>query len=196
MNANIFRLNGTELQTGGTGWTVAGGRRDGLVSNIAEPLLNLPNPNMTVPLLLPVFEAKGMNAAQMVALSGSHTIGVAHCQFVTDRLYPTTDPTLPADMATSIKAACPSAAGTASLDIDQVTPATFDTSYFDNIISGRGLLASDQVLLGDSTTSAEVTANAGSAFGGNFGRAMVVMARFDMLTGSVGQIRTNCRQVL
>jgi len=150
---------------------------------------------MTVAELLSTFAAKNLNAAQMVALSGSHTLGVAHCQFVTDRLYPTADPTLPADMLTSLKASCPSAAATPELNLDEVTPDVFDSTYFDNIISGRGLLASDQVLLDDTTTSAEVTANAGTAFGGNFGRAMVVMARYEVLIGSAGQIRTNCRQV-
>lgn len=181
--------------TGGDGWDVFGGRRDGTVSNVGEPGVELPLQTMTVSQLVARFAAKNLNAAQMVALSGSHTIGIAHCQFVTDRLYPTTDPTLPSDLATSMKASCPSASGTAELNMDEVSPGTFDSTYFSNIVAGRGLLASDQVLASDPTTSAEVTANDGSAFGGNFGRAMVVMARFDVLIGSAGQIRTNCRRV-
>lgn len=188
-------------QTGGEGWDVSGGRRDGFTSSSADPPLELPLQTMTVPELLANFAAKNLNAAHMVALSGSHSIGVAHCQFIVDRLYnypnsaTGSDPSLPADLLEFLKTQCPDSAATPEINIDEVSPGTFDSQYFDNIIRNRGVIASDQHLMDHTSTQGEVAANNGPAFGGNFGRAMVVMARFNVLTGSAGQIRTNCRQV-
>ena len=184
------------LQTGGETWDVFGGRRDGTVSNAAEPATELPTQTMTVPELLNVFALKNLNGAMMVALSGSHTIGIAHCEFVTDRLYPKADSSLPADLLASLKASCPSAAATTELNLDEQTPKVFDTKYFDNIIKGRGLLTSDQSLLDNSITGPQVLANNGANFGSQFADAMVVMARYNVLIDTAGEIRTNCRQTL
>ena len=56
--------------TGGQGWAVPAGRKDGLVSNAAEPAQELPLPSMKVDQLLPMFAKKGITAQQMVALAG------------------------------------------------------------------------------------------------------------------------------
>lgn len=189
------------LQTGGQTWDVFGGRRDGTESNAAEPAEELPTQTMTVSQILSTFATKNLNAGHMVALSGSHTLGVAHCSKVTDRLYTFnsasgSDPSLPTDLLDSLKASCPSAAGTAQLNLDEQTPNKFDTKYFDNIIKGRGILGSDQRLLNDSTTAAEISANNGANFGTNFASAMVVMASYNVLTNTAGEIRTNCRKTL
>lgn len=189
-------------QTGGKGWTVPGGRRDGTVSLSSEPLQELPNPNQTVPLLLPVFEKKGMDAAQMVALSGSHTIGIAHCQFIINRIWTFNsstgaDPQIPQGFLASLRKQCPSTTSTGPIDLDQVTGSTFDTQYFKNIIQKRGLLTSDQALLADSRTQGEVYKNNGESFFDDaFGQAMIAMSTIEVLTGDgVGQIRSNCRKV-
>ncbi|KAG0592152.1 hypothetical protein KC19_1G228900 [Ceratodon purpureus] len=182
--------------TGGQSWDVFAGRRDGTESNAAEPATELPLQTMTVSQLLSVFALKNLNAAHMVALSGSHSIGVAHCSFVTDRLYPNADSSIPADLLASMKASCPTAAATTQLNLDEQTPNTFDSKYFDNIINNRGLLASDQVLLDDSLTASEVQANNGANFGTKFAQAMVVMARYQVLIDNAGEIRTNCRNTL
>lgn len=171
------------------------------MSSINDPLANLPNPNMTVSELLPVFEAKGLNAAQMVALSGSHSIGLAHCNFITNRIWtfdsPTgADPSIPADFLASLRSQCPSATSTGPLDLDQVTGNDFDAQYFTNIIRRRGLLTSDQSMLDDSRTQGAVYQNNGASFFNQaFGDAMIAMSRIGVLTGSDGEIRTNCRQV-
>lgn len=196
-----FAARDSVTLTGGEGWDVSGGRRDSLVSSYVDPPLGLPLQTDTVSELLANFAEKNLNAAHMVALSGGHSIGIAHCQYVTDRLYdyPSSDtgsdPTLPSDMQATLKTECPNAAATPELNVDEVTPDTFDSQYFNNIVKGRGLLASDQRLMDDKATSDAVLANNGPDFGGNFGRAMVVMARYNVLTGNAGQIRTNCRQV-
>jgi peroxidase len=196
-----FTARDSVVLTGGKGWPVPGGRRDGTVSLIAEPLQQLPNPNQTVPELLPVFEAKGMNAAQMVALSGSHTIGIAHCQFIINRIWTFNsstgaDPRIPEDFLASLRKQCPSQTSTGPLDLDQVSGGKFDKQYFKNIIQQRGLLTSDQSMLDDSRTQGEVYKNNDKAFFDHaFADAMIAMSKIGVLTGNVGQIRTNCRKV-
>jgi peroxidase len=71
----------------------------------------------------------------------------------------------------------------------------FDTSYFQNLLANRGLLASDQTLTTDNATAALVEQNAYNMylFATKFGDAMVKMGGIQVLTGSDGQIRTNCR---
>lgn len=157
---------------------------------------------MTVSELLPVFEAKGLDAAQMVALSGSHTIGLAHCQFIINRIWTFNsstgaDPSIPADFLASLRSQCPSTTSTGPLDLDQVSGIEFDVQYFTNIIQRRGLLISDQSLLDDSRTQGAVYQNNGASFFNQaFGDAMIAMSRIGVLTGpDVGEIRTNCRQV-
>lgn len=58
------------MQAGGQGWSVPAGRRDGTVSSATEATSNLPASTMMVPDLLPIFNGKGLTAAQMVTLSG------------------------------------------------------------------------------------------------------------------------------
>lgn len=57
---------------GGKKWEVPSGRRDGTVSNIAEPPLNLPRPTMNASQQIEVFKRKGLNAQQMTTLSGTN----------------------------------------------------------------------------------------------------------------------------
>lgn len=59
--------------TGGQGWAVPAGRKDGFVSNAAEPAQELPLPSMKVDQLLPMFAKKGLTAQQMVTLAGFYT---------------------------------------------------------------------------------------------------------------------------
>ena len=57
--------------SGGAGWKVPAGRRDGRVSLASEPPLNLPRPTMNASDLIQTFKNKGLTAEQMVDLSGA-----------------------------------------------------------------------------------------------------------------------------
>ncbi|KAM0946832.1 putative peroxidase [Dioscorea sansibarensis] len=70
---------------GGLTYNVPTGRRDGLVSDIND--VNLPGPSLTVSQALGFFTAKGLALEDMVVLLGGHTVGVAHCAFLRDRLF-------------------------------------------------------------------------------------------------------------
>lgn len=81
--------------------------------------------------------------------------------------------------------------------LDPVTTNTFDNMYYKNIVNNSGLLQSDQALLGDSTTASLVNTYSKwpLMFFRDFGISMEKMGRVGVLTGSQGQIRTNCRAV-
>ncbi|KAF8780198.1 hypothetical protein HU200_001863 [Digitaria exilis] len=180
------------VQVGGNAYQVPSGRRDGNVSSAQETSGNLPPPTASVSQLNQFFGAKGLTQADMVALSGAHTIGNAHCSSFDSR-DPTMDPTYLAKLAQQ----CPNQSGgpDGTVAMDPVTPATFDTNYYASIVARRGLLASDQALLADPTTAAQIVGytNSPDTFQADFAAAMVKMGNVGVLTGTAGTIRTNCR---
>ncbi|WVZ55218.1 hypothetical protein U9M48_005909 [Paspalum notatum var. saurae] len=191
---------------GGNAYQVPAGRRDGNVSMAQETNGNLPPPTASVSQLNQMFGAKGLSQAEMVALSGAHTVGSAHCSSFTSRLYsygPSNtgqDPSMDPAYVASLAQQCPAqTAGGPPVDgavaMDPVTPTAFDTNYFANIVAKRGLLASDQALLADPTAAAQVVGytNSPDTFQTDFAAAMVKMGAVGVLTGTSGTIRTNCR---
>ncbi|KAM0854001.1 hypothetical protein ACQ4PT_050703 [Festuca glaucescens] len=139
----------------------------------------------------------------MVALSGAHTIGMAQCSSFDGRLYPSgqsagQDPTMDPAYLGTLTTQCPQAGAAGQLvAMDPVTPNSFDTNYYANIVANRGLLTSDQALLADPTTAAQVVGytNNPASFFTDFADAMVSMGGIGVLTGTSGSIRTNCRVV-
>ncbi|CAN6302526.1 unnamed protein product [Urochloa humidicola] len=188
---------------GGNAYQVPSGRRDGNVSVAQETNGNLPPPTASVSQLNQIFGSKGLTQAEMVALSGAHTIGSAHCSSFDSRLYaygpngagqdPSMDPTYLASLAQQ----CPNQQGgpDGTVAMDPVTPTAFDTNYYASIVAKRGLLASDQALLADPTTASQVVGytNSPDTFQADFAAAMVKMGGIGVLTGTAGTIRTNCR---
>ncbi|XP_062216998.1 peroxidase 5-like [Phragmites australis] len=189
---------------GGNAYQVPAGRRDGNVSVAQETNGNLPPPTANVNQLNQIFGSKGLTQADMVALSGAHTIGNAHCSSFTNRLYSYganagQDPSMDPSYLAALTQQCPqqqgSAAGAQMVAMDPVTPTAFDTNYYANVVANRGLLSSDQALLSDPTTAAQVVGytNSPDSFQADFAAAMVKMGAIGVLTGSSGTIRTNCR---
>ncbi|KAJ6693416.1 hypothetical protein OIU85_004208 [Salix viminalis] len=180
----------------GPSWTVQLGRRDSTTASFAAANSDLPSPLMDLSDLITSFSNKGFTAKEMVALSGSHTIGQARCLLFRNRVYNET--TLDSTLATSLKSSCPGTGSDDSLSsLDAVTPVTFDNSYFKNLANNKGLLHSDQQLFSGGTTDSQVkTYSLNSAtFYADFAKAMVKMGSISPLTGSDGQIRTNCAKV-
>ncbi|KAF4393938.1 hypothetical protein G4B88_025907 [Cannabis sativa] len=126
----------------------------------------------------------------------SHTIGQARCTTFRARLY--NEANIDSSFATSTKANCPNSGGDNTLSpLDVTTPNTFDNAYFKNLVANKGLLHSDQQLFSGGSTNSQVnTYNSNAAtFKSDFAAAMVKMGNISPLTGSQGQIRTNCRKV-
>ncbi len=128
--------------------------------------------------------------------AGAHTIGQAHCSSFWNRLQPFYDPTLDAEFARLLLYQCPQGSSTnATEDLDG-SPTMFDTAYFENLHIGLGLLTSDAELQFDSeSTAILVHANTNfDTFAANFKSSMIAMGNIDVLTGSAGEIRSNCRR--
>jgi len=191
---------------GGNAYQVPSGRRDGNVSVAQETNGNLPPPTASVSQLNQIFGSKGLSQADMVTLSGAHTIGSAHCSSFDSRLYsygpnaagqdPSMDPTYLAALTQQCPQQPASGGGAdGTVAMDPVTPTALDTNYYASIVAKRGLLASDQALLADPTTAAQVVAytNSPDTFQTDFAAAMVKMGAIGVLTGTAGTIRANCR---
>ncbi|CAI9086995.1 OLC1v1020945C1 [Oldenlandia corymbosa var. corymbosa] len=190
--------------TGGFGYDVPAGRKDGRISLATEASANLPGPSFSVSQLRQAFANKGLRQDEMVTLSGAHTIGRSHCTSFSNRLFnfnTTTnqDPSLDPVYALQLSRQCPpgSTNPNSVVPMDPFTPTIMDTSYYNNILASRGLFTSDQTLLTNSATANEVIANSQSPFvwRSKFADAMVRMGQIGVLTGEVGEIRANCRVI-
>lgn len=181
---------------GGPSWTVQLGRRDSTTASLSAANSNIPAPTLNLSALITAFSNKGFSAKEMVALSGSHTIGQARCTTFRGRLY--SESNLDSSLATSLKSNCPSSGGDNNLSpLDETSPTSFDNSYFTNLVNQKGLLHSDQQLFSGGSTNSQVntySTNSGT-FLTDFANAMVKMGNLSPLTGSNGQIRTNCKNV-
>ncbi|XP_057825573.2 cationic peroxidase 1-like [Cryptomeria japonica] len=179
---------------GGPSWTVLFGRRDSLTANQTGANSDLPPPTSSLSNLISRFSAKGLSTQDMIALSGAHTIGQARCTSFRTHIYNETN--INSTYATSVQANCPFSGGDDNLSpLDVQTPTTFDIDYYTNLINQQGLLHSDQELFNNGSADSQVTtyANDQTTFFSDFAAAMVNMGNISPLTGTSGEIRTNCR---
>ncbi|KAJ1420913.1 Secretory peroxidase [Sesbania bispinosa] len=186
-------------------WQVLLGRRDSLTANQTLAAQNLPAPTFNLTQLKSSFSAQGLNTTDLVALSGAHTIGRGQCRFFDNRLYDfnntsSPDPTLNTTYLQTLQAICPNGGpGTNLTNLDPITPDTFDSKYYSDLQLLMGLFQSDQELF--STTGADTIdiVNSFSSnqtlFFENFKASMIKMGNIGVLTGSQGEIRTQCNFV-
>ncbi|KAM7251798.1 hypothetical protein ACFE04_023681 [Oxalis oulophora] len=190
--------------TGGLSWEVPLGRKDALGASLSGSNYNIPAPNNTFQTIFTKFKLKGLDLVDLVALSGSHTIGFSRCTSFRQRLYNQTgnglpDYTLDQSFAAQMKTRCPKSGGDQNLFLlDYVSPLKFDNHYFKNLLAYKGLLSSDQILLTKNADSAELVkkyAANNEEFLEQFAKSMVKMSLISPLTGSKGQIRKSCRKI-
>lgn len=194
--ADILALAALEgvAAVGGPRWSLALGRRDALSSSAADVNGQLPLPSDDLPQLICSFQAKGLSAADMTALSGAHTIGSAQCFSFRAHIHNSTN--IDPDFAATRKTSCPFSGGDGSITAPlDSTSTSFDNVYFKGLVARRGLLHSDQELFNGGSQDALVrkfSTNA-TAFKAAFAAAMTKMSNIDPLTGTDGQIRRSCR---
>lgn len=185
---------------GGPSYPVELGRLDGLSSRAASVNGNLPQPSFNLDQLNRLFNSKGLSQTDMIALSASHTVGFSHCSKFSNRIYNFSarnpvDPTLNRQYATQLQGMCPrNVDPRIAIDMDPTTPRKFDNAYFGNLIQGKGLFTSDQVLFTD-TRSRQTVMNWASnrnAFNAAFIQAMTKLGRVGVKTGRNGNIRFDC----
>ncbi|RLN22725.1 cationic peroxidase SPC4-like [Panicum miliaceum] len=181
--------------SGGPSYRVPLGRRDSPSFATQQDVLGgLPPPTATVPALLAVLSKINLDATDLVALSGGHTIGLGHCTSFEGRLFPRPDPTLNATFAGRLRQTCPAKGTDRRTVLDVRTPNTFDNKYYVNLVNREGLFTSDQDLFTNAATRSIVArfAQSQKAFFDQFTSSMVKMGQIKVLTGAQGQIRRNC----
>ncbi|CAO2198332.1 unnamed protein product, partial [Urochloa humidicola] len=180
-------------------WQVETGRRDGTVS-LASNTNTLPSPFAGFSGLLQSFQNRGLNLTDLVALSGAHTIGVASCSSVTPRLFngnaTSIDPLLDSAYAQTLMSSCPSSSASGTVNLDGGTALKFDSGYYTRVLNKQGTLASDAALAQNAAAAQMVQDLTNPIkFYAAFSMSMKKMGRVEVLTGSNGQIRKQCRQV-
>lgn len=186
--------------TGGPSFSVELGRRDGLRSKASDVPGNLPEPTFNLGRLVSMFAKHNLTQTDMIALSGAHTIGASHCSKFSKRIYnftPTNpvDPSLNPTYAQQLKQQCPPNVNpNIVVSMDPQTPRTFDNLYYQDLVAGRGLFTSDQVLFTNPASRPTVVdfANNPGDFTAAFVTAMRKLGRVDVKTGNQGEIRKNC----
>ena len=133
---------------------------------------------------------------KLLSKSGSHTTGQARCLLFRNRIYNETN--IDSTFAKSIQSNCPSTGGGDNLSpLDTTSPVIFDNAYFKNLVNNKGLLHSDQQLFNGGSMDSQVTdySNNPITFNADFADVMVKMGNLSPLTGTSGEIHTNCRKV-
>ncbi|XP_062159485.1 peroxidase 12-like [Alnus glutinosa] len=181
--------------SGGPDYNVPLGRKDGLTFATREVTLeNLPAPSSNASVILDSLATKNLDAIDVVALSGGHTIGIGHCASFIERLYPTQDPTMDKTFAKDLKQICPTQDSNATTVLDIRSPDKFDNKYYVDLMNRQGLFTSDQDLYTDSRTKDIVTSFAvdEDMFFDQFAKSMIKMGQLSVLTCQEGKIRANC----
>ncbi|KAH0718942.1 hypothetical protein KY290_004344 [Solanum tuberosum] len=185
---------------GGPSYNVELGRRDGLISQASRVAGKLPEPDFNLIQLNTMFASHNLSQFDMIALSGAHTLGFSHCDRFANRLYSFTpsnpvDPSLDPEYAKELKDMCPQNVDPSiAINMDPATPRTFDNEYYKNLVKGKGLFTSDQVLFTDESSQGTVSDFANNAFdfNGAFVTAMRKLGRVGVKTGDQGEIRLDC----
>ncbi|KAJ1296193.1 hypothetical protein BS78_01G280800 [Paspalum vaginatum] len=187
---------------GGPSYQVQLGRRDGMVSQASMASI-LPGPDVDIPTAINLFSTKGLNSFDMAILMGAHTVGVTHCSVIHDRLFNFNgtgkpDPSMdPLYVWILITFACPKNQAFDNIVYldDPSSILLVDKSYYAQIMKRHGVLSVDQALGDNSATAWMVKFLATTDFFPSmFSYALNKLAALDVLTGTAGEIRTNCRR--
>ncbi|KAF9608683.1 hypothetical protein IFM89_010467 [Coptis chinensis] len=190
--------------SGGPYYYLPLGRRDGKTASLSAANEQIPSPVESLANITAKFTTKGLEGSDMVVLSGGHTIGFAQCFTFKNRLFnfegsSKPDPSLDSSLLNNLQSQCPNqdSSDTNLAPLDPVTINKFDNVYYKNLITGSGLLQSDQALMKDSSTASLVNkySKYPYLFSKDFGASMVKLASVGVLTGGEGEIRKNCRLV-
>ncbi|MCL7049789.1 hypothetical protein MKW94_029181 [Papaver nudicaule] len=194
--------------TGGPKIQIPLGRKDSTSGSYKQADISLPSAHVSVDEMLQIFEAQGMNLEESVAILGAHTLGVGHCVNIVDRLYNQKHTNNAAASGNNmlekgyeiiLRVLCPTKVPLTNLTfvLNDITPLTFDNQYYKDIIQGRGLFGIDSSISKDPRTSPIVKSFAvnQSHFFQVFASAFVKLSSTNVLTGNMGQIRSDCSRL-
>ncbi|KZV53759.1 peroxidase 17-like [Dorcoceras hygrometricum] len=191
----IMAARDAVVLSGGPHWEVRLGRQDSLTASQEASNQIMPSPRANATSLIQLFTKFNLSTKDLVALSGSHSIGKARCFSIVFRLYNQSDPSIELAFREKLDKLCP-LGGDESVtgDLD-ATPEKFDNQYFKDLMNGRGFLNSDQTLFTSPKTRDHVKAFGRSQrmFFKAFVEGMIKMG--DLQSSHPGEIRRNCRVV-
>lgn len=129
----------------------------------------------------------------------AHTVGRAHCGVILARLYNfkgtgLPDPAIDSNYLKKLQGFCPATAPGNTIDMDMTTPNRLDTDYIKDVFAHKGLFESDSAL--QTVVQGRLTLGAleiPGVFNPAFTAAMLKMSTLQVLTGSQGKVRTDCR---
>ncbi|CAL5038754.1 unnamed protein product [Urochloa decumbens] len=184
---------------GGPTWNVQLGRKDSRGADKDAAENDLPSPHANLTDLIGRFAEHGLDAKDMVALSGAHTVGTARCRHYKDRVYggeggADIDPAF----AELRRETCQAGGDDAMAPFDEQTPMRFDNAYYKDLVARRGLLTSDQELYGCGGPLdhlVEKYSKDGEAFARDFAKAMVKMGNIPPPPGMPVEVRLKCSMV-
>ncbi|KAJ7966907.1 Peroxidase [Quillaja saponaria] len=185
--------------SGGPTWEVPKGRKDGKISK-ASDTRQLPGPTFNISQLQQSFSQRGLSMEDLVALSGGHTLGFAHCSSFQNRIHNfnaslDTDPSIHPSFAASLRSVCPfrNKVRNAGASLDSTTT-SFDNAYYKLLLQGKSIFSSDQALLTNPKTKALVSkfASNQNEFENAFVKSMIKMSN---ISGGGQEIRLDCKVV-
>ncbi|CAN1836155.1 Peroxidase 17 [Linum perenne] len=186
--------------TGGPYWQVKLGRLDSLTASQVDADAIMPSPRANATMLIDLFAKFNLSVKDMVALSGSHSMGRGRCFSIQFRLYNQSgsgkpDPAIEPWYRQKLMELCPQRGDESVIVGLDSTPLVFDNAYFQDLVGGRGFLNSDQTLFTHPLTRkyVEEFSRDQVAFFDAFAEGMIKMG--DLQSGLPGEVRTNCRVV-
>ncbi|EYU23961.1 hypothetical protein ABFS82_12G014600 [Erythranthe guttata] len=196
----IIAARDAVLLSGGPNWEVKLGRKDSLTASQEASNDIMPSPRANASSLITLFAKFNLTVKDLVALSGSHSIGKARCFSIVFRLYNQSgtgrpDPSIDPDYREKLDGLCPLGGDEeVTGDLDS-TPEIFDNRYFKDLVNGRGFLNSDETLFTFDETRVYVKmfSESESEFFKAFVEGMIKLG--DLQSGFPGEIRRSCRAV-
>ncbi|KAG8049911.1 hypothetical protein GUJ93_ZPchr0009g984 [Zizania palustris] len=186
--------------TGGPNWDVRLGREDSLTASQEDSDRIMPSPRANASALVRLFAGYNLSVTDLVALSGSHSIGKARCFSIVFRLYNQSgsgrpDPHMSPAYRSALDALCPHGGDENVTGGMDATPLVFDNQYFKDLVRLRGFLNSDQTLFSDNNAGTRRVVKQFSksqdAFFRAFAEGMIKMG--EQQNPKKGEIRRNCR---
>ncbi|KAG6708737.1 peroxidase 11-like [Carya illinoinensis] len=197
------------LLVGGPYWDVPLGRKDSVTASYELANSNLPKAEEGLLSIISKFLYQGLSVTDMVALAGSHTIGMARCASFRSRIHGDWEATtsgydpISESHLSNLKSVCPPIGGSDNniSAMDYVTPNLFDNSFYHLLLKGEGLLNSDQEMYSsvfglETKELVKKYAADPLAFFQQFSDSMVKMGNITNPESFVsGEVRRNCRFV-
>ncbi|KAL6523669.1 hypothetical protein OROGR_017272 [Orobanche gracilis] len=188
------------VKSGGPDWEVKLGRLDSLTASQEDSNDIMPSPRANASSLTTLFSKFNLSTMDLVALSGSHSIGKARCFSIVFRLYNQSgsgqpDPTIDPEYCEELDRLCPSGGDEEVVGSLDGTPERFDNRYYKDLVRGRGFLNSDQTLFTSDETRryVRIFGRSQRKFFRAFAEGMVRLG--DLRSGRPGEVRTDCRVV-